>query len=215
MASIGASLAVAHWDSQVAESSFVDRARRHEQTLNVHISNAAGVLYTLKSYFESTAHSVSADAYESFSRSLRERFVGLRDTGWSPRVTRDERATFERSIQGAGFPDFQITERNAEGKLVRAQERAEYFPIIYSDPSAANRIVQGFDVGSEKRRRQAIDAALASGEPVATAPLTLVNQTRQRRGSSASCRSTPVVGSTNTRLPCCKGWCSACSKPVR
>jgi diguanylate cyclase (GGDEF)-like protein len=108
--------------------------------------------------------------------------VGLRDTGWSARVTRDERAAFERSIQGAGFPDFQITERNAEGKLVRAQERAEYFPIIYSDPSAPNRIVQGFDVGSEKRRRQAIDDSLARGEPVATAPLTLVNQNRQREG---------------------------------
>ena len=95
-----------HWDAQVAESSFVDRARRHEQTLNVHLSNAAGVLYTLKAYFEFTAHSIGADEYESFSRSLRERFVGLRDTGWSPRVTRNERAAFERSIQGAGFPRF-------------------------------------------------------------------------------------------------------------
>jgi CHASE1-domain containing sensor protein len=35
--------------------------------------------------------------------------------------------------------------------------------------------VLGFDVGSERLRRQAIDAAVATGQPMATAPLTLVS----------------------------------------
>ena len=182
LVSVGAFLAVAHWDARTAELSFADRARSHEQALNVHLSNSGGVLYTLKAYFELTAHPISEAEYESFSTSLRERFVGLRDTGWSPRVTSNERDAFERSMQADGLTGFQITERNADGKLVRAGERDEYFPILYSDPSLPNRIVLGFDVGSEKRRRQAIETALATGQPTATTPLTLVNQNRQREG---------------------------------
>ena len=111
-----------------------------------------------------------------------EQFVGIRDTGWSPRVTRSERAAFERSMRSAGFPDFQITERNADRKLVRAEERDEYFPIIYNDPSVPNRIVLGFDIGSERLRRQAIDSALTTGLPTATPPITLVNKDRHPEG---------------------------------
>jgi diguanylate cyclase len=181
-ASIGAFLAVAHSDAVVAESSFVDRAKSYERALNLHLSNAAGVLYTLKAYFETTTAPVTAADYEAFSASLRARLVGLRDTGWSPRVARNERATFERSVQAAGFPGFQITERNAEGMLVRAQERDDYFPILYSDPSAPNKIVQGYYVGSERLRRQAIQTALSTGKPTATPPITLVNQNRQQEG---------------------------------
>ena len=182
LASIGAFLTVAHWEARIALLDFEDRAKSHEQALNVHLSNAAGVLFTLKAYFESTAHAIGAAEYEAFSASVRKRFVGLRDTGWSPRVTRNEREAYERTMQASGFTRFQITERNAEGELIRAQDRDEYFPILYSDPLAPNLIVLGFDVGSEKLRRQAINTALESGLPAATPPLTLVNQSRQQQG---------------------------------
>ena len=182
LASIGAFLTVAHWDANIARLSFEDRAKSHEQALNEHLSNAAGVLFTLKAFFESTAHAIGAAEYEAFSASLRKRFVGLRDTGWSPRVTRNEREAFEQNMRATGFAHFQITERNAEGKLIRAQDRDEYYPILYSDPLAPNLVVLGFDVGSEKLRRQAINTALASGLPAATPPLTLVNQSRQQQG---------------------------------
>ncbi len=85
-------------------------------------------------------------------------------------------------MRATGEPGFQITERDAAGKMTSARERDDYFPTIYSDPSVANRIIMGFDVGSEKRRRQAIDASIATGRPTATPPITLVNQNRQREG---------------------------------
>ena len=66
-ASIGAFLTVAHWDARIARLSFEDRAKSHEQALNGHLSNAAGVLFTLKAYFESTDHAIGADEYEAFS----------------------------------------------------------------------------------------------------------------------------------------------------
>jgi len=182
LASIGAAMAVAHWDTELAAVDFENRARREEQALNVHLSHATDVLYTLKTYLETAEYPISAGAYEQFSTGLRNRLVGLRDTGWAPRVTRAERAAFERHMQENGFPGFQITERASNGRLVRAQERDEYFPIIYSDPSAPNTVVQGFDLGSERLRRTAIERAITSGMAAATPPLTLVNQNRHQKG---------------------------------
>ncbi len=182
MVSFGAFIAVARWHTQVEEARFVEAAKSYEQALNVHLSNSAGVLHTLKAYFETTAHHIGAEEYEAFSTDLRERSAGLRDTGWAPLVTRGERAAFEQAMRNSGVPDFQITERDAARKIVRAQERDEYYPTIYSDPAAANKVIMGFDVGSEGLRRRAIETALATGQPIATPPLMLVNQNRQREG---------------------------------
>src|SRR4249920_893317 len=99
LVSFGAFIAVAHWHAQVEEARFVEAAKSYEQALNVHLSNSAGVLHTLKLYFETTAHHISAEEYEAFSTDLRERSAGLRDTGWAPLVTRSERAAFEQAMR--------------------------------------------------------------------------------------------------------------------
>ena len=182
LCSVGGFMVVANWHARIAEASFVERARSDEQALNVHLANSAGALHTLKAFFESTAHHISAEEFENFSTRLRERSVGLRDTGWAPLVLRPERAALEQRMRESGVSDFQITERDTSRKMVRARERDEYYPTIYSDPSEANRIIMGFDVASEKLRRQAIDTALTTGRPIATPPLMLVNQNRQREG---------------------------------
>jgi diguanylate cyclase (GGDEF)-like protein len=201
LVTLGAYLAVAQWDAKVAEQAFIERAQSHEQALNVHLSNTASALYNLKAYFESMTHPISAAQYEAFSTVLRERLVGLRDTGWAPRVTNEQRAAFEHGVQAAGFPSFQIIERNAEGKLVRAQERDEYYPILYSDPAAPNQIVRGFDVASERLRRQAIETALATGQATATPPLTLVNQNRQMKGFMSVLPVYPSIGYQRSDAP--------------
>jgi diguanylate cyclase (GGDEF)-like protein len=182
LAAIGMYAAIRGWQAHVAELRFTSLARDDLQTINSGLRDATDLLYSMRAYFESLDHRPSRDEYLAFSKSLRERLVGLRDTGWAPRVTSARRDRFEQEIRASGFPDFQIVERNEAGKLVRAQDRPEYFPILYSDPSEVNRPILGFDLASESMRSSVIARARATERPAATPPLKLVNIQRPNGG---------------------------------
>jgi signal transduction histidine kinase/CheY-like chemotaxis protein len=182
LVSMVAWLAVASWEARIAELNFTNQARNHLQTLGSDLASASDLLHTLRAFFEATEKPPRRAEYQAFSQSLRERRVGLRDTGWAPRVAGDQREAFERTIRESGYPEFQIIERGAEGKLVRAGERAEYFPILFSDPGEPNRPIMGFDLASERLRNAAIGRARETEHPAATPPITLVNKGRPTAG---------------------------------
>jgi diguanylate cyclase len=182
LASIGMFVAISGWQARVADLRFSSLARDHLQTINSGLTDATDLLYSIRAYFESLDHLPSRAEFQAFSRSLRERVVGLRDTGWAPRVTAAERDGFEREVQGNGFSNFQIVEKNADGKMVRAKERAEYFPILYSDPGEINRPVFGFDLSSESMRNRVIARARSTDLPAATPPVKLMNIQRPNGG---------------------------------
>lgn len=181
-ASVGMFLDIDGWQKHVAGLRFASEARDHLQTINSGLMDATDLLWSMRAYFESMHHPVTRAEYQTFSARLRGRVVGLRDTGWAPRVTAAERDAFEREIQATGLPDFQIVERDADGKLVPAGERAEYFPILYSEPGEINRPVLGFDLASESMRNRVLARARATDRPAATPPLRLMNAARPNGG---------------------------------
>ncbi len=86
---------------------------------------------------------------------------------WAPRVTQAMRAAFEAAN---GFP---IAELGDGGVPVPAGRRPEVFPVLYVAPGAANVGLVGIDVASQEGLADALERALASGEPEATRPLEL------------------------------------------
>jgi len=183
LVSIGMCTAIGGWQAHLAELHFTSLARDRLQTLNSGLTDATDLLYSMRAYFESRDHRPSRSEFQAFSGALRERVPGLRDTGWAPRVTAADRDAFEREIRATGMPDFQIVERNANGKLVRAGAREVYFPILYSDPGAINRPILGFDLASEPMRSRTIGHAIATDRPAATPPVTLMNIQRPNGGT--------------------------------
>jgi len=101
---------------------------------------------------------------------------------WDPRVTHDQRAALEARTRAEGFRDFTFTEEQTEGVRVPALEREEYFPVLYLESLKKNAPALGFDVGSEPRRRVALEKARDSGEPSATAPIRLAQEPGSQRG---------------------------------
>jgi diguanylate cyclase (GGDEF)-like protein len=180
--SIGMSAAIDGWQKHVAELRFGSDARDRLRSINSGLNDATDLLWSLRAYLETMRQPVSRSEYMAFSSALRNRVVGLRDTGWAPRVTAAERDTFERDVRATGLPDFQIVERGADGKLVRAADRAEYFPILYSDPGEINRPILGFDLASESTRAAVLERARATDRPAATPPLQLLNVHRPNGG---------------------------------
>ena len=155
-ASFALFVAINGWQAHVEDIRFSSLARDHLQFINAGLQDATDLLYSMRAYFESLDHRPSLTEYRAFSESLREHTVGMRDTGWAPRVTAAEREAFEQRMRTSSFPDYQIQERGPDGKLARAAERAEYFPIIYTDPVKTARAVAGYDLISESLRRQAV-----------------------------------------------------------
>ena len=151
-------VAVSDWEYRLADLKLVELATASQQTLNSDLQYATEVLYTLRSYYTTTHQGVTRSDYQAFARDLRGRLVGLRNTGWATRVTREQRAAFERTVRAEGFPDFEIWERDAQGNRIRAGDRAEYFPILYPDPVEYTHQILGFDISSEPIRAAALQA---------------------------------------------------------
>ncbi|MCW8992604.1 MAG: CHASE domain-containing protein [Gammaproteobacteria bacterium] len=101
---------------------------------------------------------------------------------WAPRVTEAQRPAFEAAARAAGLASFRITERDAQGRLVLAGRRAEYFPVYYAEPLAGNELTLGFDIASGPVRRAALEQARDSGTTVTTEHITLLQMPEEVEG---------------------------------
>jgi PAS domain S-box-containing protein len=101
---------------------------------------------------------------------------------WIPRVTAAQRDSLENAARQDGLAEFRITERDTAGNLVAAGERDAYYPVYYLEPMSGNQAALGFDLASHPARQAALEAARRQNHPVASAPVRLVQETRDDRG---------------------------------
>jgi len=140
------------------------------------------VLTELKAFYESTT-SVDRNQFKGFTQPLLAYHSGLRALEWIPLVKDAQRETYRESARKDGLNNYRITERNNVGQLVRAERRAEYFPIYYVEPLKGNEAAVGYDLSSETTRRSALNIARRTGLATATAPITLVQETAKEFGT--------------------------------
>lgn len=98
---------------------------------------------------------------------------------WVPSVSNEQRATFEALIRKQQ-PDFNITQRNSEGKLINSKPTDFYTPVTFISPYEKNKAAQGFDLSSNTTRNASLLQARDSGKMTTTAKIRLV----QESGSS-------------------------------
>lgn len=173
--SIAAGAFVVNMDSRIARLAFVKDADESLQAIQTQVAGANEALYALRDLFDAADRPIGRAEFQAFARRLRERFTGLRDTGWAPRVPQNDRAAFERGVQTSGFPDFVIKERTSAGQLSRAADRDVFFPILYPDPLQMTSKVIGVDLAFEPVRRGALLHSLETRQPAATPPLRLIS----------------------------------------
>ncbi|OEJ63672.1 CHASE domain-containing protein, partial [Magnetovibrio blakemorei] len=148
-----------------------------EQTLSKYIN----VLYSLEGFYAATPNMTR----QQFSKFTQRQFTilpGIQALSWNPLIHQNERAQFESAIQQEGFAHFHITERNADGKLIPANDRDEYVSVQFIEPFDSNIKAFGFDVASNKIRKEALELARATGQPFATAPIKLIQETGSQFG---------------------------------
>ncbi|WP_085900597.1 CHASE domain-containing protein [Kiloniella majae] len=159
------------------EQSAADMAKELNLTLKGHIN----ILHVQEGVFHAV-QDVTPEQFQIFSNSTLTDFPALQAVSWNPRITDIQRARTENRFEtyygeGAG-----IKERDDQGNLISALPRDEYVPVLMIEPLEANRKALGFNVLSNPVRREALDLARDTGEPVTTGKITLVQEGASQAG---------------------------------
>ncbi len=129
---------------------------------------------------------ITAAQFDAYTTSVITRFPNLAALSWNPVVTEAGLSAFEaRQRTQPGLGDFTVTERDAAGNLRPVSPRPEYVVVAYIEPIADNRSARGFDIFSNPTRAVAIETARDTGQPTATGPIDLVQESGTQKGMLA------------------------------
>jgi signal transduction histidine kinase len=182
IASIALFYIVRERDLAIRQAEFERRASAHVTALQRGIERLLEVVESIGGLYAASNNMVARDDFQEFVKAPLSRHAEIQALEWIPRVKDSDRALYEAVARKDGFADFQFTERKFQGQMVRALPRAEYFPVYYVEPLNSNEASVGFDLGSNPARLQALARARDTGEIVASARITLVQETGEQSG---------------------------------
>jgi signal transduction histidine kinase/CheY-like chemotaxis protein/sensor domain CHASE-containing protein len=158
-----------------------DVAEPRAKALREQILKSMEVLHSIAS-FHATRTEISREEFRAFVRAALTRQPELQALSWDPRVSRKERPAWEARARADGFPNFHFTQKEAQNLILPASSRNEYYPVFFLETLEKNELALGFDVCSEKLRRQALENARDTGRATATAPLRLAQEQASKLG---------------------------------
>jgi PAS domain S-box-containing protein len=160
---------------------FEQQAVELKTALETSITNNLNVLRFISDLYASSTV-VNRQEFRTFVTQSLASFQGIQALSWNPIIHASERAGFEKNAQLEGYPNFQITERDADKKMGRAGDRPAFVSVLFIEPYNGNESALGYDVYSNNLRHEAIDRARDSGELALTAGITLVQERGKQQG---------------------------------
>jgi signal transduction histidine kinase/AmiR/NasT family two-component response regulator len=143
------------------------------------------IVQSISSYY-STAADPNRSDFNAFVRWNLARHDGLQALEWIPRVRREERADYEQAMRNEGFDDyrFKCWTPDREKKWTPSPDHwaDEYFPVYFMQPHVENEAAFGIDLASNPTRRRALEESRDTGRRVATARITLAQETGDQAG---------------------------------
>ncbi len=155
--------------------------RERVEQLRTQVLRSMESLNAISALFTAVPETTRSE-FRTFVAAMLERQPELQALEWIPRVAAAEREAYELAAAADGLDGFRITELTADGALVPAGIRGEYFPVFYLEPLRGNAPALGLDLFHHPERRAALDQARASGQAVATAPVRLAQGPTTRSG---------------------------------
>lgn len=167
---------------QVQEKEDFDRLAQHyTSAIMGALDNRIDEIRSIGALFAASKF-VDQEEFRTFVTDYLARNPGIQEFEWIPRVRAGDRARFEDMARKNGHDGFRIRERTAQGELIPAAPRAEYFPVYYVEPLRENEPARGFDLASNPARLAALDEARDSARITATQRINLVQGESSRFG---------------------------------
>jgi PAS domain S-box-containing protein len=102
--------------------------------------------------------------------------------GWIPAVSAAQKSLFEKTTRASGLTGFEIWQEGKKGNRIPASRRNTYYPLSYVNPLKGNEKALGYDLGSEPLRQAALTKAADTGLTICSEPITLMQETADRKG---------------------------------
>jgi PAS domain S-box-containing protein len=149
-----------------AEEIFTHQAYTFEREVAHRLASAEAVLTSLVE-FHHASDDVKSHEFAALSRELLKSYPHIRTIAKLTALRDDERGLMEESMRAGGFPQFELTERNDNGDIVRARERKSAMPITLLEPFSPEfaRLV-GYDALADPVMSDAIHRAIDTGQVV-------------------------------------------------
>ncbi|WP_114284730.1 CHASE domain-containing protein [Candidatus Halocynthiibacter alkanivorans] len=179
-ASVAAFFEVSDLEKSVRDEHFNRLAQEQSQAIQAKIEASTAALRSVRGLFDAS-DDVTRAQFGEFIESL-EVDDYIQALEWIPRVRYAERPGYEDLAREDGLSEFQLTERTSQGAIVPAGVRDEYYPVYFVEPVVGNEKAIGFDLGSSATRLAALREARSSGGEVASARITLVQETGEQFG---------------------------------
>jgi len=160
---------IEHSRYQEARSQFERRTETAEAAVRARMASYEQVLRSAAALVASDTN-VSRREWRDFigHLGLDERFPGIQAVGYAERVKPQDLARHTRRVHADGPSDYEVRP---------AGERADFFPIVFNEPSnERNAKVLGFDMYSEPVRRAAMDRARDSADTAISGKLVLAGE---------------------------------------
>jgi diguanylate cyclase len=130
----------------------------HALALQSGLNEYLNKLISLRAFFEASQN-VTRDEFEHFAGRLLENEGAIQNFSWVARVTRAERAKFEREAQNDGIREFHIKAVTGDGGIAISPEHDEYLPVFYSTVKSKFSPIYGIDLRSQPMIEKRLDRA--------------------------------------------------------
>jgi PAS domain S-box-containing protein len=160
---------------------FTEDAKERVSSLQFKLNGPEIILSAMVAFFEASDEVTRSD-FRHFSQIFIMSDPTIQAMEWIPLVRREDRAAYEFEARNNGFEGFVFTERNAQGELVHAGNRATFFPVYYVEPFAGNEAAFGFDLGSNLTRASTLGRSRNNKTAQATERITLVQDQDKQAG---------------------------------
>lgn len=150
---------------------------RHSQRISEAMDRYEAILAGTERFYQASKH-VSRAEFHDYLEKIVQHDHGIRAISWNPRITFNERASFEKKAVAEGLKNFKILEIG-DHKVMPAVDQKVYYPIFYTEPMLINKMALGVDIYSNRERREAIEKSIQLRQPVISPKILIVQDNFQ------------------------------------
>jgi integral membrane sensor domain MASE1 len=140
------------WVSGLEEARIRADFEKHAESVTHSVKSsfdqAIGQVQSVANLYAATPE-VDRPTFSTFARRTLAAHPAIRALSWNPRVSGEDRSSFEERARRLGYAGFQVQEVDARGNRVAAAPREHYVAVLHIEPLESKSPALGFDVASE------------------------------------------------------------------